>query len=183
MDDIYQGAVPALVPFLVVDRSYTYAAVSGIVLASTVVSSVVQPLFGWSADGCQAAWLMAAGMGVAAGGVALWGWTRSYALTWCAIALSGFGVAGFHPEASRAARAASRGSAVGMSVFALGGNLGFSIGPALTTLLLLGFGGRGHDHPGSASGPDQRAPPGPSSRPEAGGRSTGEKRAERRRNG
>ncbi|TWF89893.1 hypothetical protein FHX78_116941 [Streptomyces capillispiralis] len=43
--DICQGAVAALVPFLVADRSYTDAAASGVVLAPSLMSSVVQPVF------------------------------------------------------------------------------------------------------------------------------------------
>ncbi|MFF4007424.1 hypothetical protein [Streptomyces sp. NPDC001717] len=44
--DVYQGAVAALVPFLVSERAYGYAAASGIVLAASLLSSVVQPLLG-----------------------------------------------------------------------------------------------------------------------------------------
>ncbi|MGO4420392.1 hypothetical protein AB4Z54_17085, partial [Streptomyces sp. MCAF7] len=39
--DFYQGAVPTLVPFLVAERHYGYAAASGIVLAATLLSSMV----------------------------------------------------------------------------------------------------------------------------------------------
>ena len=40
IDDLYQGAVPALVPFLVAERHYGYVAASGITLAATLLSSV-----------------------------------------------------------------------------------------------------------------------------------------------
>ncbi|HEV7208078.1 MAG TPA: MFS transporter, partial [Mycobacteriales bacterium] len=50
IDDLYQGAVPALLPFLVAERHYSYAAVSGLTLAATVLSSVAQPAFGWWTD-------------------------------------------------------------------------------------------------------------------------------------
>ncbi|MEV6899698.1 hypothetical protein [Amycolatopsis sp. NPDC051372] len=50
VDDRYQGAVPALVPFLVAERSYGYLAASRITLAATLLSSVVQPLFGVLTD-------------------------------------------------------------------------------------------------------------------------------------
>lgn len=42
--DLYQGAVASLVPFFVAERAYSYAAVSGIVLAASLLSSVAQPL-------------------------------------------------------------------------------------------------------------------------------------------
>jgi FSR family fosmidomycin resistance protein-like MFS transporter len=58
-----------------------------------------------------------------------------------AVVLSGFGVASFHPEAAKFAGLASREQAGrGMSLFSVGGNAGFAIGPLLTTPLVLVFG-------------------------------------------
>src|SRR3954469_11124999 len=39
--DMCQGSIPALLPFLIHDRGYSYAAASALVLAATVSSSVV----------------------------------------------------------------------------------------------------------------------------------------------
>ncbi|HZI98199.1 MAG TPA: MFS transporter [Actinomycetales bacterium] len=143
VDDIYQGVVPAMLPFLVAERQYTYAAVSGLVLAATVFSSVAQPLFGWWADRGSRRWLIAGGMLTAGAGIAVSGLTSSYELTWLALAVSGIGVAAFHPEAARAARKAAGSSTQAMSVFALGGNVGYALGPLLATpvLLLVGLEG------------------------------------------
>ncbi|HEY7857988.1 MAG TPA: MFS transporter [Candidatus Nanopelagicales bacterium] len=143
VDDLYQGAVPALLPFLVAERQYTYAAVSGLTLAATVLSSVTQPAFGWWTDRRPRRWMIPVGMTTAAVGVALAGLMSTYALTWLVIALSGLGIAAFHPEASRAARQSAGKSARGMSVFALGGNAGFALGALVTTPILLAFGLRG----------------------------------------
>jgi FSR family fosmidomycin resistance protein-like MFS transporter len=133
IDDVYQGAVPALLPFLVADRHYSYAAATGITLAATFLSSVVQPVFGVLTDRRRMAWLIPLGIALAGLGVGLSGVHDSYWWTWSAIALSGVGVAAYHPEASRTARMVAGRSAVGMSVFALGGNLGFALGPLLVT--------------------------------------------------
>ncbi|GGU54995.1 MFS transporter [Lentzea flava] len=140
VNDLYQGAVPAVVPFLVAERSYGYVAAAGITLAATVLSSVVQPLFGFLTDRRAMPWLVPAGMTVAGAGIGLCGLGDSYLFTWLAIALSGLGVAAYHPEAARLARRASRDSHVGMSWFALGGNAGFALGPVLVTPVLA-FGG------------------------------------------
>lgn len=140
VDDLYQGVVPALLPFLVAERHYTYAAVSGLTLAATVLSSVAQPVFGWWTDRRPRPWMIPLGMVVAAVGVALVGLTSGYLLTWLAVALSGLGIAVFHPEAARAARQAAGDSNRAMSVFALGGNAGFALGSLLTTPVLLLFG-------------------------------------------
>jgi FSR family fosmidomycin resistance protein-like MFS transporter len=143
VDDVYQGVVPALLPFMVAERHYTYAAVSGLTLAATVLSSVAQPGFGWLTDRRPRRWLIGAGMGTAAVGVGLSGLFSSYLLTWLVIALSGLGVAAFHPEAARAARQAAGNSNQAMSIFALGGNVGYALGALIATPVLLAFGLRG----------------------------------------
>ncbi|MET9231275.1 MFS transporter [Lentzea sp. NPDC003310] len=140
VDDLYQGAVPAVVPFLVLERGYGYVAAAGITVAATLLSSVVQPLFGVLTDRRPMPWLVPVGMTVAGVGVGLSGLSDSYVLTWLAIALSGLGVAAYHPEAARLVRRVARDSHVGMSWFSVGGNVGFALGPVLVTPVLA-FGG------------------------------------------
>lgn len=143
VDDFYQGAVPAMLPFFVAERHYGYVAAAGITLAATLLSSVVQPVFGVLTDRRPMPWLVPIGLTTAGVGIALSGLASSYALTWCAIALSGLGVAAYHPESARLARATSAGSHVGMSWFSLGGNLGFALGPVMVAPVMatLGLGG------------------------------------------
>ncbi|WP_435880595.1 MFS transporter [Streptomyces flaveolus] len=129
--DIYQGAVAALVPYFVAERAYTYAAASGVVLAASLLSSLVQPLFGALTDRWALPWLLPLSTLTGGAGVALSGVTDSYALTLAAVALGGVGVAAYHPEAARAARAAARGSNTAMGWFSLGGNAGFALAPPL----------------------------------------------------
>ncbi len=139
--DLCQAAVPALLPFFIDERGYSYAAAGALVLAATVGSSFIQPLFGHAADRLQLPWLMAAGVLLAGTGVALAGLAPNYPLTFAAIALSGIGVAAFHPEGARHTNYASGvRQAVGMSLFSLGGSLGFALGPVLTTACVLAFG-------------------------------------------
>ncbi|MPZ59686.1 MAG: MFS transporter [Propionibacteriales bacterium] len=134
--DIYQGAVAALVPFFVAERAYSYAAAAGIVLAATVLSSVVQPLFGALTDRWPMPWLLPTSTLVGGVGVALAGVSGSYAFTLAVVAASGVGVAAYHPEAARAARAASRGSHTAMGWFSLGGNLGFAAAPLMVSAVI-----------------------------------------------
>ena len=136
VDDLYQGAVPALLTFLVAERHYTYAAATGITFAATFLSSVAQPGFGLLSDRHRLAWLAPVGMATAGVGVGLSGVADGYGATFAAIALSGLGVAAYHPAASRAARTAAGGSATGMSWFAVGGTLGFALGPVLVTTVV-----------------------------------------------
>ncbi|MGH8960269.1 MAG: MFS transporter, partial [Jatrophihabitantaceae bacterium] len=137
IDDSYQGVVPALLPFFVADRNYSYAAVSGLTLAATLLSSVAQPAFGWWTDRRPRRWLIGAGILTAAAGVGAAGLFTSYAITWLVIAISGLGISAFHPSAARAARQAAGNSNRAMSVFAVGGNAGFALGSLIATPVLL----------------------------------------------
>ncbi len=137
-NDLYQGLVPALLPLMALERGYSYTAISGLMLAATGLSSVVQPLFGLYADRHPRGWLIPLGFLVAAIGIALAGMSTSYIATWCAIALSGLGIAAYHPPATVAARLAGGGSGKAMSIFSVGGTLGASFAPLLATSLVGG---------------------------------------------
>ncbi len=139
--DIGQGSIPALLPFLITRDHLNYASASALILAATISSSVIQPLFGHLSDRRSLSWLMPLGPALGGLGVALVGVSPSYAFTFAAVLLSGVGVAAFHPEGSRFANyvSGSRRSS-GMSLFSVGGNIGFALGPALVTPLVLLFG-------------------------------------------
>ena len=142
--DCCQAAVPALLPFLIAANGWGYATASALVLAGTVASSIVQPVFGLLADRRSLAWMMPAGIFLAALFVGLAAIAPSYELTFAAVVASGLGVAAFHPEGSRYANYLSGSRrATGMSMFSLGGNAGFALGPALVTpaVALLGLRG------------------------------------------
>ncbi|WP_433544610.1 MFS transporter (plasmid) [Streptomyces sp. CA-294286] len=134
--DVYQGAVAALVPFFVAERAYTYAAASAVVLAASLLSSVAQPLFGALTDRRAMPWLLPVSTLVGGVGVALSGVFDAYALTLAAVALSGIGVAAYHPESARVARLAGRGSHTAMGWYSLGGNLGFATAPLLVSAVV-----------------------------------------------
>lgn len=142
--DVNQGALPALLPFLISGHHLSYTAAAGVIFAANISSSLVQPLFGYFADRLSRTWLITAGLLVGGAGVALTGVAPGYWSIFVIVAISGFGIAAFHPEAARLANlAAGANKATGMSLFATGGYLGFAIGPILTTALLLAFGLKG----------------------------------------
>jgi FSR family fosmidomycin resistance protein-like MFS transporter len=139
--DVAQGSVPALLPFLIAKDHLSYAAASALVLAATISSSVIQPLFGHLSDRRSLPWLMPLGPALGGIGIALAGVAPTYALTFAAIVVSGIGVAAFHPEGSRFANYVSGSRrASGMSLFSVGGNIGFALGPVIVTPLMLAFG-------------------------------------------
>jgi FSR family fosmidomycin resistance protein-like MFS transporter len=139
--DLNQGAVAALLPFLISERGISLAAAGALVFAATVSSSIVQPLFGIFSDRTPLPALMPLGVLLAGSGMALVGVAPTYPLIMLCVLLSGIGVAAFHPEAARFANYVSgSGRARGMSFFSVGGNAGFALGPALTTPLVVVFG-------------------------------------------
>ncbi len=142
--DFSGGALPALLPFLVdrFDLSYTLAAV--LILASAISGSVIQPLFGLWSDRRGAVWLLPAGVAIGGIGIALAAASPSYWLVVCFVALSGIGTAAYHPEGSKfAAFVSGRRRASGMSLFSIGGNLGYGLGALATTPLVVVLGLKG----------------------------------------
>jgi FSR family fosmidomycin resistance protein-like MFS transporter len=139
--DFANGALPALLPFFV-DRfglSYTLAAL--LMLMSAFSSSVIQPFFGLWSDRRGALWLLPTGVAVAGVGIALAAAAPSYWLVVVFVLVSGLGVAAYHPEGSKfAAYTSGRRRASGMSLFSIGGNLGYALGPAIATPLVLALG-------------------------------------------
>lgn len=134
--DIYQGAVASLIPFFVAERAYSYAAVSGIVLAASLLSSVAQPVFGLLTDRWAMPWLLPVSTILGGLGIALSGLSGSYTLTLVSVAVSGIGVAAYHPESARVARLVSEGSHSAMGWFSVGGNLGFAAAPLMVTAVV-----------------------------------------------
>ena len=142
--DFANGALPGLLPFLKDRFSLSYTLAALLILASTVSSSVIQPIFGLWSDRHGAVWLLPTGVLLAGVGIALAADAPSYWLVVVLVAVSGVGVAAFHPEGSKfAAYVSGSKRASGMSVFSLGGNIGFALGPTIVTPLVLWFGLRG----------------------------------------
>jgi MFS transporter, FSR family, fosmidomycin resistance protein len=142
--DFANGALPALLPFLKERFSLSYTAVGAVILASQASSSLIQPLFGFWSDRRGAIWLLPAGVAVAGVGIALGAEAPVYWLVLLLVLASGLGSAAFHPEGSKFAGFVSgRKRASGMSLFSIGGNLGFACGPIATTALVSAFGLRG----------------------------------------
>jgi FSR family fosmidomycin resistance protein-like MFS transporter len=140
VDDLYQGLVPATVPYFVLDRHYGYVAVSGLTLAAALGSSVPQPFVGILADRYRLGWMAAAGVATAGTALGLAGLAPAYGMVWTLILISGLGVAMFHPAAGKAAREAAGDSASQMSIFAAGGKVGFFLAPVLATPFLVHIG-------------------------------------------
>ena len=133
--DIHQGALPIVLTFMQPLFGLSQLQVGLAVLALNISSSVIQPAFGVLSDRFRAAWLVPLGCLTAGLGMALTGFSRSYQFLLLAVFLSGLGIAAYHPEGSKFARVFSgERKASGMSLFSVGGNIGFAVGPLLAGL-------------------------------------------------
>lgn len=142
--DINQGALPAMLPFFIAAYDLSYAAAAGIVFAANMTSSIVQPLFGHAADRFSKPWLLSIGLILAGAGLALTGIVSSYQWIMILAIVSGIGIAAYHPEAARLVNfAAGTKKGAAMSLFGVGGTIGFAIGPPIITWSLIQWGKSG----------------------------------------
>ncbi len=143
--DIYQGALPSILPFLKDELSLSYTMTGFIMIMSNLTSSVLQPVFGYFSDRKEKPILLPLGVFGAGVGLSLLSLPSNYTAVLVLVTISGLGVASYHPEGYKTARffAGDRLATTGMSFFAVGGNLGFAIGPVLAmfTVKYLGFSG------------------------------------------
>jgi len=139
--DFASGAVPALLPFFVLEFDLSYTATAGLMLAVLASSSFVQPLFGLWSDLRVTAWLLPAGVGLAGLATGAAAVASSYVLVLALVFLAGLGIAAYHPDGAKfAAFASGRRRASGMSLFNIGGNTGYALGPIVVTPLVLWLG-------------------------------------------
>src|SRR5437764_5387597 len=96
--DFAGGALPALLPFLKDRFGLSYTLVAVLVLASSVSSSIIQPLFGLWSDRRGAIWLLPAGVAIGGVGLSIAAASPAYGRGVLRIVISGFGTAAYHPE-------------------------------------------------------------------------------------
>ncbi len=142
--DINQGAIPVLLPFFIAEHHISYAAAAGVVFAVNLVSTIFQPLFGYVVDRQSRPWLIPVSMLAIGCGVSFTGIAPGYGMGLAALMVSGLGIAMFHPEGARLMNhLAGDRKATAMSLFGIGGQLGFAVGPLIATAFLLFSGLRG----------------------------------------
>ena len=139
--DLCSGALYALLPFLVVERHYSYAAAGVFAFTVSVAFALPQPFVGARGDRGEAHWLLPAGLMLTGLGMGAIGLVTSYPLTLTAVAVCGVGIATYHPEGARWARHASSARVTAdMSVFSVGGGVGYALGPLVVAATLAPLG-------------------------------------------
>ena len=66
--DTYQGALPAILPFLKENLGLSYTVTGAILIVANIASSIVQPLFGFLSDRKEKAFLLPLGVFLAGAG-------------------------------------------------------------------------------------------------------------------
>lgn len=139
--DFVQGSLPALLPFLKDEFRLSYAGAGMLLMATHLTSSVIQPVFGYLSDRRPFPFLLPIGLGISATGIALLPFAPSIAWLVAFVMFTGLGTAAFHPEGFKAtACIVSARRATGMSLFSVGGNLGFGLGGPAAIFLVARYG-------------------------------------------
>jgi FSR family fosmidomycin resistance protein-like MFS transporter len=139
--DMYQSALPAILPLLKAKLLLSYTMAGILLLASNITSSVIQPVFGYLSDQKEKAFLLPAGCLCAGLALSLLSIPNHYEIVFLLVIFSGLGIASYHPEGFKTARSfTGEKMATGMSVFTVGGNLGLALGPLAATFITAYFG-------------------------------------------
>ena len=144
LSDFYSGIVPFTI-FLVLERDHVSAAYQGaFVFLWYLTSSIVQPFFGAFTDRHGRWWFLPSAIALTVVAISCAGAAPSLPLLALCIVVGGFGSALMHPEAGKySAMLSGAKRASGISIFQLGGQVGYSIGPAVIALLFARYGSSG----------------------------------------
>ena len=132
VNDTYGQYLPILLPLLAVSIGFDLARAAVIVTVYTITSSIIQPLLGHFADQYATRLISVVGLVMTAVGSSLLGVAPSFLLLAVFAVLSGVGTATYHPQAAAMVVAvAGRRKATMMSVYLVGGSIGFALRPKM----------------------------------------------------
>jgi len=141
VDDIYMNTLPPFLPVLIASSGLSFTAAGLLVTFFTITSSVSQPFLGFAIDRYRIRWIGALGLIWAGVLFGLMGLVRGYMPMIVLATLAGIGPAMFHPHALSAVSGIATGAKGRvMSVFIIGGNIGFAISPVLIGALTSSMG-------------------------------------------
>lgn len=144
VDDIYMNTLPPFLPVLIASSGLSFAAGGLLVTFFTITSSVSQPFLGFAIDRYRIRWMGALGLIWAGFFFGLMGLVKGYLALIVLATLAGIGPAMFHPHALSAVSDIATGARGRvMSVFIIGGNIGFAISPVLIGALTTAMGQEG----------------------------------------
>jgi len=139
--DFFQSFVKPLLPVLATKFSLTLTQVGMIGGLSMLTAFFIQPIFGYLADCYRPRTIALTGLLVASICIPLVGTASGYGFVLAFIGFGSIGSAMYHPSAAgMVSRYTDRHAGLSMSLFGLGGTLGFTIGPLFLTVYVTLFG-------------------------------------------
>jgi len=133
VNDAYASFLAPLLPRIMDKLELSIALAAALAMTLSLAASLLQPLMGYLSDRYGRRIFVVLGPLLSATFLPLMGVTSSFGILVVFLLLGGLGSAVFHPPAaSMAARISEgKGSGIRMSVFSLGGSLGWAIGPLI----------------------------------------------------
>ena len=136
-NDLYGNLATSLAPYFVIAGTLSAPAAGALILVYLAGSSVLQPLFGIISDRSGRRWFAVAGPAWIGCAMCLLIVAPTTGAIFILVAIGGIGTAAFHPQgASMVNRLGGKSRGWTMSIFSLGGNLGFALGPILATVMV-----------------------------------------------
>ena len=133
--------MPPLLPLFRDMYRLSYAATAGLTSIFAVTSTLIQPIFGYLADRYGKKWIAALGVAWIAVMMCMLGVAPGYAAIVAIVAFAGVGSAMFHPQgAAMVPKVSGDHKGVGVSIFAAGGSLGYSLMPLFAVMIVGWFG-------------------------------------------
>ena len=136
--DMQAGALPIVLPQLKELFSLNYSQLAAIVLLQNIMSSVIQPAFGYLTDKRSLPHFLPICAAMAGAGFAFVGWVSSYTWLLFNVIFISLASATYHPQASKTVNFLSDDTnrTQNMGLFSIGGNAGMAVGSILMTFLL-----------------------------------------------
>jgi FSR family fosmidomycin resistance protein-like MFS transporter len=142
--DFYSGMVPLLIFTIVSAHRLSPLYQGAIGFLWYLTSSVVQPIFGAYSDRHGRWWFLPVSVGLTAVAVSLIGLSAGIGVLALLVIAGGLGSAVMHPEAGKyAALLSGSRKSGGISIFQIGGAIGYAIGPVVIARLLQTYGAAG----------------------------------------
>jgi FSR family fosmidomycin resistance protein-like MFS transporter len=142
--DFYAGMVPLLIFTIVSAHRLSPLYQGAIGFLWYLTSSVIQPLFGAYSDRAGRWWFLPASVGITVFAVSLIGSSGGMAMLVLLVVAGGIGSAVMHPEAGKyAALLSGVRKSGGISIFQIGGAIGYAFGPVVIAHIVQVYGTRG----------------------------------------
>jgi len=141
LNDSLQAVIPAMFPILEKSLGLTFTQLGLIAFTLNMTASIMQPMIGLYTDKHPMPFALPIGLMSSTLGMLGLALAPNFAVILISVFFIGLGSATFHPEGSRVAYMAS-GSRRGLaqSIFQVGGNMGQSLAPIITAIILVPLG-------------------------------------------